>query len=85
MEYRYLGPTGLRVSVIGFGNWVNSNKEDQKENTAKCVKVAFEAGVNFFDTAEIYGKSFLKQDMEKLKDKWAKHCCNLKHQESNMC
>lgn len=42
--------------MIGFGNWVNSNAEKEKENTIKCVKVAFDGGVNFFDTAEIYGR-----------------------------
>ena len=28
MEYRYFGNTGLRVSVFSFGNWLNSNKEE---------------------------------------------------------
>ena len=28
MEYRYLGNSGLKVSVLSFGNWLNSNKED---------------------------------------------------------
>ena len=58
MEYRYLGRTGLKVSVIGLGNWINSNDPKEKENLIKCVKVAYDAGVNFFDTAEIYGKNF---------------------------
>jgi aryl-alcohol dehydrogenase-like predicted oxidoreductase len=30
MEYRYLGPTGIKVSVISYGNWVNSNSEKVK-------------------------------------------------------
>ena len=52
MEYRYLGNSGLRVSVIGFGNWVNNlNDEVSKE----CFKKALENGINFFDTAEGYG------------------------------
>lgn len=55
MEYRYLGRTGLKVSVIGFGNWVNSNDQKEKDNTLKCVRLAFDSGINFFDTAEIYG------------------------------
>ena len=52
MEYRYLGPTGLRVSVVGWGNWVN-NQNDQL--TVESLKVCLEHGVNFFDTAEVYG------------------------------
>ena len=52
MEYRYLGNTGLKVSVLGFGNWVNNADE---KLTIDSVKVALEHGVNFFDTAESYG------------------------------
>lgn len=59
MEYRYLGPTGIKVSVISFGNWINSNDEAAKQNTIDCVKKAWDLGVNFFDTAELYGIYFL--------------------------
>jgi voltage-dependent potassium channel beta subunit len=55
MEYRYLGNSGLRVSVLSFGNWLNSNKQEDYEITRDAMKMCFEAGVNFFDTAEIYG------------------------------
>lgn len=55
MEYRYLGNSGLRVSVLSFGNWLNSNKEGDYEITRDAMKMCFEAGINFFDTAEIYG------------------------------
>ena len=52
MEYRYLGNTGLRVSVISFGNMnENSNEELIKDLVQKCL----EKGINFFDTAEAYG------------------------------
>ena len=52
MEYRYLGNSGLRVSVVGFGNWVNNLNDDL---TKECIKKALDNGINFFDTAEIYG------------------------------
>lgn len=52
MEYRYLGPTGLKVSVLSFGTWVNNADDKLVED---CLKVALEHGVNFIDTAEIYG------------------------------
>lgn len=55
MEYRYLGNSGLRVSVLSFGNWLNSNKQEDYEITRDAIKMCFDAGVNFFDTAEIYG------------------------------
>ena len=52
MEYRYLGKTGLRVSVLSYGNWC---EHDDDKRTVECVKTSLEHGVNFFDTAEIYG------------------------------
>jgi voltage-dependent potassium channel beta subunit len=55
MEYRYLGNSGLRVSVLSFGNWLNSNKPEDYQITRDAMKVCFDNGVNFFDTAEIYG------------------------------
>lgn len=55
MEYRYLGNSGLRVSVLSFGNWLNSNKPEDYQITKDAMKVCFDSGVNFFDTAEIYG------------------------------
>ena len=55
MEYRYLGNSGLRVSVLSFGNWLNSNKPEDYQITKDAMKLCFDAGINFFDTAEIYG------------------------------
>jgi len=52
MEYRYLGPTGLKVSVVSWGNWIN-NANDQL--TVDSVKFCLDHGINFFDTAELYG------------------------------
>ncbi len=53
MPYRYLGNSGIRVSILGWGNWINNSKEDQV--TYETVKYAIENGVNFLDTAELYG------------------------------
>jgi aryl-alcohol dehydrogenase-like predicted oxidoreductase len=55
MEYRYLGNSGLKVSLLSFGNWLNSNKPEDYDITRDAMKLCFEAGVNFFDTAELYG------------------------------
>jgi voltage-dependent potassium channel beta subunit len=49
MSYRYLGNSGLKVSVLSLGNWINT-KEDYDS-----FSLAFQNGINFFDTAEIYG------------------------------
>ena len=51
MEYRYLGDSGLRVSVLSFGVMCHDNVENMKE----ILKICLQNGVNFFDTAEVYG------------------------------
>ena len=53
MEYRKLGPTGLRVSVIGFGNMINYKPENVDVDDGLIVK-CLQNGINFFDTAELY-------------------------------
>ena len=52
MEYRYLGNTGLKVSILSLGNWLNNEDDAQ---TLECTKTALQNGINYFDTAEIYG------------------------------
>ena len=52
MEYRYLGNSGLRISVLGFGNAVNYRND---KLTTESIKTALTQGINYFDTAEIYG------------------------------
>src|SRR3990170_3035198 len=54
MEYRTLGKSGLKVSVAGLG-CNNFGMKIDKEKTAEVVSKAMEAGINFFDTADIYG------------------------------
>lgn len=55
MLYRYLGNSGLRVSVLSYGTWLTAHDDEQEQAIIDCVKEAWENGVNFFDTAEIYG------------------------------
>ena len=57
MEYRRLGGSGLKVSVLSFGSWVTFANKDQiaqAAEAAECLAAAREAGVNFFDNAEGY-------------------------------
>jgi len=53
MQYRYIGKTGLRVSPICLGTMTFGTQCDKKE-AFKIMDKAYRAGVNFFDTAEIY-------------------------------
>jgi voltage-dependent potassium channel beta subunit len=59
MEYRYLGKSGLKVSALSFGSWVTFGTQMDLDFAIRCMSRAFEAGVNFFDNAEVYasGKS----------------------------
>jgi aryl-alcohol dehydrogenase-like predicted oxidoreductase len=57
MHYRQLGNTDLKVSELSFGTWAiggSWGKTDDKESL-KALDRAMEAGVNFFDTADVYG------------------------------
>ncbi len=57
MEYRRLGRSGLKVSLLSFGSWVtfaNENQIETAKQAAECLSAAQEAGVNFFDNAEAY-------------------------------
>jgi voltage-dependent potassium channel beta subunit len=54
MEYRRLGSAGLKVSELSFGSWVTYGTQMGEDLAAACMTAAYEAGVNFFDNAEIY-------------------------------
>jgi len=54
MEYRRLGKSGLKVSVLSFGSWVTFANQIGNSVAESCLKSAYDAGVNFFDNAEAY-------------------------------
>ncbi len=54
MEYRRLGTSGVKVSVLGFGSWVTFDAQMQTDTALECMQVAHDAGCNFFDNAEVY-------------------------------
>ena len=54
MEYRQLGKSGLRVSEISLGSWLTYGGSVEEERARACIRRAFELGVNFFDTANVY-------------------------------
>jgi voltage-dependent potassium channel beta subunit len=59
MDYRYLGRSGLQVSALSLGGWITWGQQIGVDLTYDCMVAAYDAGVNFFDTAEVYadGKS----------------------------
>ena len=54
MEYRRLGPSGLKVSVLSFGSWVSFDTQMGLDPVLECMQAAHDAGCNFFDNAEAY-------------------------------
>jgi voltage-dependent potassium channel beta subunit len=54
MEYRRLGRSGLKVSVLSFGSWVTFKSQLDVDRAVDCMAAAYDAGVNFFDNAEAY-------------------------------
>ena len=54
MEYRRLGATGLKVSVLSYGSWVTFDTQMADDPALECMQAAHDAGCNFFDNAEAY-------------------------------
>jgi voltage-dependent potassium channel beta subunit len=54
MEYRHLGKSGLEISALSLGSWVTMGGQIGEDISYECMKLAYEAGVNFFDNAESY-------------------------------
>lgn len=54
MEYRRLGGTGLKVSEISLGSWLTYGGYVERENAVNSIHAAYDEGINFFDTANVY-------------------------------
>jgi aryl-alcohol dehydrogenase-like predicted oxidoreductase len=55
MEYRQLGDSDIEVSEISLGSWLTYGGGVEQDQTEACTRAAFDAGINFFDTSNIYG------------------------------
>ena len=56
MQYRKLGDSDLNVSEIALGSWLTYGGGIEKPRSLACVHAAFDAGINFIDTANVYGR-----------------------------
>jgi len=56
MEYRYLGRSGLQVSALSLGGWVTWGQQVGEDIAYETMMEAYQHGVNFFDTAEVYAE-----------------------------
>jgi voltage-dependent potassium channel beta subunit len=75
MNYRRLGRSGLQVSELSFGSWVTFGNQLDVSRARECLAAAREAGVNFFDNAEVYalGKSEELMGAALKELKWSRH------------
>ena len=56
MKLRKLGSSDIEVSEISLGSWLTYSGGVERERAKACVDAAFEAGINFIDTANVYGR-----------------------------
>ena len=61
MEYRTLGSSDLPVSEISLGSWLTYSGGVSRERTEACTRAAIDVGINFFDTANVYGRGAAEQ------------------------
>ena len=71
MEYRRLGRAGVKVSALSFGSWVTYGNQMDTRLARECMAAAYDAGVNFFDNAEVYAlgqsETIMGQVLKELK------------------
>jgi aryl-alcohol dehydrogenase-like predicted oxidoreductase len=56
VNFRKLGSSDIEVSDISLGSWLTYSGGVEREQAEACVKAAFDAGINFIDTANVYGR-----------------------------
>lgn len=67
MTYRPLGRAGTKVSVLGLGGWTTFGGSVKDRRAIRAiVKEAFDAGINFFDTADVYEKGACEREMGRV-------------------
>ena len=72
MEYRYLGKSGLQLSVVSFGSWVSFQNQINDKIADELMGIAYDSGINFFDNAETYADGESEKMMGRVlkKKKW---------------
>lgn len=74
MEYRRLGKAGLQLSELSFGSWITFGNQIVDNTSERLMDIAYDAGVNFFDNAEVYANGESERVMGKILSKkgWAR-------------
>ncbi len=70
MKYRKLGDSDLEVSEISLGSWLTYGLGVEAKTARACLDAAFDHGINFIDTANVYGRGAAESFLgEALKDR----------------
>jgi voltage-dependent potassium channel beta subunit len=74
MNYRRLGKSGLQVSELSFGSWITFANQIENRISERLMDIAYDAGVNFFDNAEVYAAGKSEEVMGDIlaKKNWAR-------------
>ena len=70
MKYRNLGDSDLQVSEISLGSWLTYGVGVEADKARACLDTAFDQGINFIDTANVYGRGAAEEFLgDALKDR----------------
>ena len=74
MEYRRLGKSGLQLSELSFGSWITFGNQIENGISERLMDIAYDAGVNFFDNAEVYANGRSEEVMGNIlsKKQWTR-------------
>jgi voltage-dependent potassium channel beta subunit len=74
MQYRRLGSSGLKVSAVSLGGWINYGEGKVADDAAReVVERAYARGINFFDLADAYGKGKAETQMGEILGHFPRH------------
>ncbi len=70
MKYRRLGKTGLKVSEISIGGWLTYGNSVENQTTEAIIDTAYQMGINFFNSANVYARGESEKVMGSLLSKY---------------
>ncbi len=73
MKKHRLGNSDLLVSEISLGSWLTYSGGVSREQATACTKVAYDAGINYFDTANVYGKGTAEEAWGEILSAYPRH------------
>ncbi|MBA2944161.1 aldo/keto reductase family protein [Paenibacillus sp. CGMCC 1.16610] len=73
MKYRKLGLSGLKVSEISLGSWLTYGGYVERENAVNSIHKAYELGINFFDTANVYERGEAEKVVGEVLKNYPRH------------